>query len=85
MLYDEETLASGSQQIRTAAIQAAQKGRADDLRRLLQRDSTLLTPEDNALALLATESMSIPTLQVLLDHGWDINLPESYLEPPYMG
>ena len=28
------------------------------------------------------DSKSTKSLQVLLDHGWDINEPESYCEPP---
>lgn len=33
----------------------------------------------------ALESRSTRCLQVLLDRGWDINRPEAYREPPFMG
>ncbi|EXJ81785.1 hypothetical protein A1O1_07850 [Capronia coronata CBS 617.96] len=29
--------------------------------------------------------MSLPTLQVVLDNRWDINTPQSWREPPYLG
>ena len=33
----------------------------------------------------AVESGSIQVLQVLIDHGWNINEPEAYCEPPFLG
>ena len=80
--YDQnlESISQEDEQIQSAA----RNGQADDLARLLEC-RTLSPGELQWLALLATESMSLPTLQVLLDNGWDINTPESYLEPPFLG
>ncbi|OAG38051.1 hypothetical protein AYO21_07773 [Fonsecaea monophora] len=41
--------------------------------------------ESKWLALVAIETQSLPTLQILLDNGWDINEPESYFEPSLLG
>ncbi|OAL36619.1 hypothetical protein AYO20_04235 [Fonsecaea nubica] len=41
--------------------------------------------ESKWLALVAIETQSLPTLQILLDNGWDINEPEGYFEPPLLG
>lgn len=65
-------------------VKAARDGRADELAHLLE-SRTISLDEMRGLAFLATESMSLPTLQVLLDNGWDINMPESYMDPPYLG
>jgi hypothetical protein len=70
--------------LRDAAADAAAEGRADELARLLKHRP----PSHNelkGLAFLAAESKSLPTLQVLLDNGWDINTPESYSDPPSLG
>ncbi|KAH0831564.1 hypothetical protein AYO21_01768 [Fonsecaea monophora] len=70
--------------LRIAAADAAAEGRADELARLLNhRPST--HNELKGLAFLASESRSLPILQVLLDNSWDINTPESYCDPPSLG
>jgi len=68
----------------SAAANAAADGQAGELARLLK----FRPPSANelkGLALLASESKSLPILQVLVDNGWDINMPESYSEPPFLG
>ncbi|KAL2433779.1 hypothetical protein ABEF95_010613 [Exophiala dermatitidis] len=69
---------------RNAAADAAAEGRADDLARLLKHRPPS-QKELKGLAFAASESKSLPTLQVLLDNGWDINTPESYSDPPSLG
>jgi hypothetical protein len=40
---------------------------------------------DRDLIKAAVLSKSAQVLQVLLDHAWNINEPESYCDPPYLG
>lgn len=68
----------------SAAIDATLNGRLDELVRLLKRRH-FSSDKLKGLALLASESKSLPILQLLLDNGWDINMPESYQDPPFLG
>ncbi|KAJ9622154.1 hypothetical protein H2204_011661 [Knufia peltigerae] len=63
------------------AADAAAEERTDELARLLTRRPSSRN-ELKGLAFLASESKSVPILQVLLDNGWDINTPEAYCDPP---
>lgn len=40
---------------------------------------------ERILVSAAVKSMATRILQVLLDYGWNINEPEAYCEPPFMG
>ena len=72
-----------------AASAAAKEGRAEDLARLIEtaqrNGQRLWTRTYSSLILWATESASTETLQVLLDHGWNINMPQAWSEPPFLG
>lgn len=85
MSSEREISDSTREIVRNAAIEAVKDDRVDDFARLFRQYPTIITSEDTAFANLATQSMSVPIFQVLLDNGWDINQPESRLEPPFMG
>ncbi|KIW81107.1 hypothetical protein Z517_04130 [Fonsecaea pedrosoi CBS 271.37] len=70
--------------LRIAAADAAAEGRADELARLLNHRPPT-HDELKGLAFLASESKSLPIPQVLLNNSWDINSPESYCDPPFLG
>ena len=61
-----------------AAHQAAAKGRPASLSYLLRHGIRL----DRDLIKAAVMSHSTQILQVLLDHGWNINEAQAYCEPP---
>lgn len=66
------------------ATSAVENGQAEELARLL-RCRKLLPGDLKWLALLGSQSLCLPILQVLIDSGWDINEPESSYEPPLLG
>lgn len=73
------------EQVREEAYRAAQEGRAADLAKCFETGFLLYTTRENRLVKHAFESQSIPTLEVLLEHGWDINMPEDWNHPPLLG
>jgi hypothetical protein len=85
MSLDRDTYSSACEDIWDSAIEAVKIGQADGLTHLFRLHPAVLSPQDIVLAYLATVSLSTATLQVLLDYGWDINRPESQLEPRIHG
>ena len=64
----------------TAALHAAGQGQAFCLTYLLERGTGFNT----GLVRGACHAKSMPSLEVLLRHGWDINEPEGDCEPPFL-
>ena len=64
-----------------AALRAATNNQSASLAYLLLQGVAF----DRNIIEVAVLSKSTDTLQVLLDHGWNINEPEAYCEPPFLG
>ena len=60
----------------------ALEGQAAEVQKLLDNGSVQIT---KVLISCAVESGSTKLLKVLLKYGWDINMPESPGEPPFLG
>lgn len=78
---DSSTGEISKDQLYLAAHNAATKNQSASLAYLLSKGLKL----NRELIKSAVLSGSAQVLQILLDHEWDINEPEAYCEPPFLG
>lgn len=78
---DSSTGEISKDQLYLAAHKAATTNQSTSLAYLLSQGLKL----NRELIKSAVLSGSTQVLQILLDHGWNINEPEAYCEPPFLG
>ena len=70
------------------ALDAAREGRVDDVKSCLDQLGPVKVTRPRGFTGIARNAIqsnnSVEILQALLDHGWDINTPQSYFQPPLL-